>query len=488
MDIATVIEEKRRESPTLEYKHKRANAEAIVKELVSFVNSDGGTVILGVQEEEDEIVGLQHIPNTGTREESIQNHIADNVDPRIRVSFEYPVVDEKQLIAISVEPDGYLHSHTRNGRPVYPVRQGTRLVYLNALELLQKLRDLSRVNISSEDLEVPSSVNNGDYDFSWAENWVGGVARLGSVDEFSTRSPPAYSAPDNRAVIEVGDYTMVVPGKVGLEPSRLDTLTFHVNSRLTIDSESEVRSFIADVGEQLGARPDHDLYYAIRHGSRALVGRQPDNLLQDSERISEITDRLTPGSGDISDARPSVVATLPTSYGLAWLEFEWRNQAIRPGHVYFGLVSENIPLDTSPISTLLSDFGGSTNVFEQNSRIQHLNFNLDHILEGTEPVHLKSDIDDTYTEIVADNPFYDTPGAVKSAFEGDIPNHFCEALATVNRFPMDVAGGWIESDEQFRFTDLEVMLLTGPQLPTYVLDPMCFAIDEGGLSLPGTEQ
>ena len=61
MDFQQVLTEEWNESGTLEYKSKDSHPKSIVRELVAFANSSGGTVLYGIQEDDGEITDTQDI-------------------------------------------------------------------------------------------------------------------------------------------------------------------------------------------------------------------------------------------------------------------------------------------------------------------------------------------------------------------------------------------------------------------------------------------
>jgi hypothetical protein len=118
--------------------------------LVSFANGEGGILILGVEEDEGEVVAIQNISNPGEREEAVQNVIDSRVEPAIRVDYEIAQYDEKTVLAFTVDDSDRIHSFETNGKPSIPKRQGTTTRYLNGYEIEDALtRESSASDLDS---------------------------------------------------------------------------------------------------------------------------------------------------------------------------------------------------------------------------------------------------------------------------------------------------------------------------------------------------
>ena len=92
------------ENDKLEYKEKVSNS--LPKEIVSFLNSEGGTILIGVNKKND-LVGIINIDET-MRE--ISDIITDQISPRC-VSFVkqyHEIIDGKNIIKIEVEKGNQL--------------------------------------------------------------------------------------------------------------------------------------------------------------------------------------------------------------------------------------------------------------------------------------------------------------------------------------------------------------------------------------------
>lgn len=63
MNVDRVIDEQRQENDRLEYKHPEEDSQDFAKELAAFANSGGGTILVGVAENNGEIEELVAVDN-----------------------------------------------------------------------------------------------------------------------------------------------------------------------------------------------------------------------------------------------------------------------------------------------------------------------------------------------------------------------------------------------------------------------------------------
>lgn len=105
------------ESKMLEFKRDLSSLQPIVKTVIAFANTAGGTIIIGV-EDDGKIVGVD---DPFKMEEKIASAISDNIKPLIMPDIEFSTVENKTLLVIKVshtigpfylkqagEPDGVL--------------------------------------------------------------------------------------------------------------------------------------------------------------------------------------------------------------------------------------------------------------------------------------------------------------------------------------------------------------------------------------------
>lgn len=140
MDISERIERGDPEDSRLEYKSKEVDNQKIALELAAMANSQGGSLILGVRDNNDgEPDLIQNVSNPHERVEAVTNVIYDRVEPNLDFNSDTPRVDENTLVAFTVDQTNTLHSFlsSKIDEPVFPIRRNTRVGYLHGHEVAQ---------------------------------------------------------------------------------------------------------------------------------------------------------------------------------------------------------------------------------------------------------------------------------------------------------------------------------------------------------------
>src|SRR5262245_44781750 len=89
---------KQPESKTLEFKSNLSGLQSILKTIVAFANTSGGTLIIG-RSPEGMVAGVDDIFK---EEEKLANAIADNIRPFILPEIEISTFEGKNLLIIKV--------------------------------------------------------------------------------------------------------------------------------------------------------------------------------------------------------------------------------------------------------------------------------------------------------------------------------------------------------------------------------------------------
>ncbi len=87
------------ESKTIEFKESTRSLDGIIKTVIAFANTAGGTLVIGVKDGSKEIVGLSNILQ---EEERISNSLADNVVPLLLPDIEIQTIRDKELLIINI--------------------------------------------------------------------------------------------------------------------------------------------------------------------------------------------------------------------------------------------------------------------------------------------------------------------------------------------------------------------------------------------------
>ena len=104
---------KRHEGKTLEFKRDLSSPEGILKTLVAFANTAGGTVVIGV---EDGSKNVRGVPDVLASEEKLANLVSDSIRPRLIPDTDVVPWRNLNVLAVQVYPS--------NTRPHYLERLG----------------------------------------------------------------------------------------------------------------------------------------------------------------------------------------------------------------------------------------------------------------------------------------------------------------------------------------------------------------------------
>lgn len=105
------------ESQTLEFKRNTSSLDSILRSVVSFANTNGGIILIGV-EDDGSIIGIE---NSGKIQEQIACSIANRVKPQLIVDINTVEVDSKVVLVIQIEhmPGPYYLSDKGMDKGVY---------------------------------------------------------------------------------------------------------------------------------------------------------------------------------------------------------------------------------------------------------------------------------------------------------------------------------------------------------------------------------
>ncbi len=147
----------RGEGKTIEFKYSLKSCSSKIKwlrDIIAFANGNGGTLIIGVNDENGAVVGIKddlakHNGNIAKFEDEITNEISNAVYPVPEYSFIRAVVEGKNVLVISMEQnDGKCYAAYQHGDvPVFYIRRGatTRVADHNEVQELVRLKSIPQV-------------------------------------------------------------------------------------------------------------------------------------------------------------------------------------------------------------------------------------------------------------------------------------------------------------------------------------------------------
>ena len=89
----------RDESKTLEFKENANSLPNIIKTVVAFANTAGGTIVIGVEDRTKKIIGIE---NPLDQEERLVNSISESIAPFLIPNIEIQTYRNKELIIIKI--------------------------------------------------------------------------------------------------------------------------------------------------------------------------------------------------------------------------------------------------------------------------------------------------------------------------------------------------------------------------------------------------
>ncbi len=152
------------ESSVVEFKEEEAHNDSIAKEIIAFLNFQGGTILFGVGDDR-RITGIKD----KAFEERIMNIFYNKVFPQVIPRYEELFIDGKKISVVTVDQGINKPYYTRvNGRNCYFVRYGSTSREASREELLRLFQ--ASGSIHYEISQVAGSKMN-DLDFSEIENY-----------------------------------------------------------------------------------------------------------------------------------------------------------------------------------------------------------------------------------------------------------------------------------------------------------------------------
>lgn len=87
------------ESKIIEFKESTQSLQGILKAVIAFANTSGGTIVIGVEDKTRKVVGIE---NVLLEEERITNAIADSILPLLVPNIEIQTFREKEIILVNI--------------------------------------------------------------------------------------------------------------------------------------------------------------------------------------------------------------------------------------------------------------------------------------------------------------------------------------------------------------------------------------------------
>ncbi|MFI4937700.1 MAG: ATP-binding protein, partial [Candidatus Berkiellales bacterium] len=152
------------EGKTLEFKENTASLEPIIKTIIAFTNTAGGTLVIGIRDKTKEIIGVGDVLK---EEERIANAVSDSISPQIIPNFQFFTWRKVDLLIVSVSHNIGPHFLKSKG-----IEQGVyiRLGSTNRIADKTTVSEIQRLATHHSFDEMPNlNAKNEDIDFNLAE-------------------------------------------------------------------------------------------------------------------------------------------------------------------------------------------------------------------------------------------------------------------------------------------------------------------------------
>jgi len=242
MDLAAIL--KRSEGKTLEFKRDLSSTEGVLKCLVAFANTAGGTLLIGV---EDATKHVRGVPDSLATEERLANLIADSIRPRLLPEIEILPWRSVSVVAVQVFPTNTRPHFLERLGPEDGVfiRVGSTNRKADAVHI-QELRNLSRPG--SFDEEAVPELKSEAIDFRAASELLAPFRRVETQTWINLRIVVEHQrkkVPTNGGVLLFGkDRFDRFPD------SWIQVGRFAGTNRSKLLDSSEIRSFLPVAAEE----------------------------------------------------------------------------------------------------------------------------------------------------------------------------------------------------------------------------------------------
>jgi len=422
----------------------------LVKVLSAMANQSGGTVIVGVRKQSNELLiqgfsvdseVVQHINHTAVE------YTVPPITDLLRTNFvEY---SGKNLLRIDVEQAKEKPiQYKEEGEYVPWIRVGDGMEEMTRSQMLSFFESRKREKHSLFSSEVEERVNI-------------------HLDSDSDRETHSIQSPQNWLITTTEGRSMFVFGEPGLSHDFGKSVLYHVEERVYASTAEEIEHVFDVLENTTGTKLSHSrVGYTIELGERQEIGRGYRWFVEDLKNIEntigtlEEAHKVEPISDPPSDPQPIAVAYVSCSAGLFWLETQWDGEEFT--RTRCGFVFTDIPFNEGGYQSFFTEIGRSPDIYEQRRGLQILTLAGDSQYLGRPQVVDISDHVDSPEYMVVDNPYYHRTDELKKQSEVDIPEYFLDPLDGINRIPLNISGGY--KNDRSRSVELDTLTLFSKDL------------------------
>ncbi|RDI72661.1 AlbA family DNA-binding domain-containing protein [Halopelagius longus] len=454
------------EFKSLEILNTKGQKKKLVRVLSAIANGGGGTVIIGVRREGDDI-RLQDVSVDREIRQEL-THIAQNyASPALtdlwEIKFEEHMgnnllridIDKATVELIKFDYEGEWRVFIREEDGMREMSSGE----ISEFYKKRKQRQSSAYKSKIEQIIHANYTPPVDLDREYPDT---------ILERAITRVDPNYTAVCGHAVM--GDRM----GK---------SVSYHLETNVSSHgSYGEIISLLQSADECLNADLGRSLGYTFRIADMQLMGMTINGLREDLSRIAEIQDTLEEYTRKGWDYGPVLAGYTSTDVGIFWFELQKETSSFLRGNI--GFILPDIPIEDSPLRDFLTENASlPPNYNHQHGlRFIHLNGHGLGPLNNPVPVEIGEHEGLTYNHLITDNPLYDWPEEVQEAAESPVPEWLMHGISSVERLPSLVSGGYLDDDERFSLNYLSYTQVSGTH-PTVLVDVSTRALDTDEISI-----
>ena len=453
------------EGETIDFKSKEklgstAQKKDLVKNFAEMANNRGGSIIIGVRLEEEELL-VQDFSVDSEYKQEISHIIQQYASSHLSnlCDFRFEKYRDKKILRVDIE-------------------EATELVKVDIDGEWQcRIRDLDGGR------EMTSGEISDFYQQPRQSQFVPNITEIRKLEEIELKNNNFYSETLNtfnqRPTIrlDTDEYTAIFVNGIP-STTYAHTHTYRLDTLLDPSIEyTDSIGLLRTVSEQLGGDLQHGFGYTFRWGDTQVVGRSINALVSDIGDYGNLRKHLSETGEVISNYQPILACAIKCDYGILWFELQRETKKYVRGKLQ--LVAPDIPVNSSAIEQVFSEYSSVPQAYEQRAGTQILRYNITGSNELKNPnVRSMGSLENFEIEnVVCDNPLRTLKENESKTSEIGIPQNIKKDLSQIHRLPFDIAGGYVvDAPDRIIPQTIEAMLLYGT-FPTLIIEPRATQYD-----------
>lgn len=410
------IEYKRLEKVTDSTNGKRD----IIKIASSMANSQGGTIIIGVGRDGDNLI-FQPFPADTEIKRDLYHTARDNTSPSVDslIDIRFDRAWGNHLLRIDVE------------------RTNEELIYFNAgspdgFVPYKRVGDTTKI-MSQKEVQCFTESRKS----SLQENVLSQVIHC-DLEQSHAHSFDTYNAPSGRALLPVeGDFIPVISTIHPLEGFH-KSVFFSLRTSVDVHDINSLKELLNCAREDLGIGTYWNLNYGIFLDDRIFIGMSEDDLFEDLSNIrNTFRHILDSGTNPDGDHRPIILIVGDSGYGLFYIELYWKYGSIFRSRV--GFVMDDIPFNPISLEEFFENVGSPPAYYNQEKGTKMIEVQGNAKITNPKPVRFPTSFEgDKIEHIEADNPYFGRENELRKSAEYPISDYILKEFCSIPRLVYDL--------------------------------------------------